>query len=201
MPNINPVSIGMNRYCGPAVLSILTGKNTDQAAAAIYHVCPSYRGEGVNIQDLLRALDKLGFNQEKVEQGNTLYGSLTRMVVRDGMYVVGLYNDDPKIAEGHMVCIEVQERKIYFCDNHTKIPMPASQSARLLQRVKYIYKVSKRPDPVLLRKVHRLAVEVRIYERLEYDQPSANTEYMVESKDFDNLSGLTEYLLNREGKQ
>lgn len=98
MPNINQVSIGMNRYCGPAVLSILTGKNTDQAAAAIYHVCPSYRGEGVNINDMLRALDKLGFDQEYVQHGNTLYGSLVRMVMRDGMYIVGLHNDNPKVV-------------------------------------------------------------------------------------------------------
>lgn len=194
MPNINQVSIGMNRYCGPAVLSILTGKNTDQAAAAIYAVAPYYRGEGVNIQDMLRALDKLGFNQEKIAEGSTLYGSLTRIVGRDGMYIVGLHNDDPKKADGHMVCIEVQERRIYFCDNHTKIIMPASQSARLLQKVKYIYRVSKRPDPILLGKTRRVVISVMIYEKLEYDQPSANTEYVVESKDFHEVDKAIEYL-------
>ena len=194
MPNINEVTIGMNRYCGPAVLSILTGKNTDQAAAAIYHVCPSYRGEGVNIQDLLKALDKLGFDQERIEHGTTLYDSLVRIISREGMYVVGLLNDDPKRLDGHVVCIEVQERKIYFCDNHTKVIMPASQSARLLQRVKYIYRVSKRPDPVLLNKTRRVEIQVRVFEHLEYDQPSANTQYTVASKDFYDAETAIKYL-------
>ncbi len=194
MPNIKEVSIGMNRYCGPAVLSILTGKNTDQAAAAIYHVCPSYKGEGVNINDMLRALDKLGFDQEYVQHGNTLYGSLVRMVMRDGMYIVGLHNDNPKVAEGHMVCVEVQERKIYFCDNHTKVIMPASQSARLLQKVKYIYRVSKRPDPVLLNKTRSMVISISVFERLEYDQTSANTQYTVESKTFYDAEAAIKYL-------
>lgn len=194
MPNIREVSIGMNRYCSPAVLSILTGKNTDQAAAAIYSVCPSYRGEGVNINDVLRALDKLGFNQEKIEHGSSLYGSLVRMVARDGMYIVGLHNDDPKIAEGHMVCVEVQEKRIYFCDNHTKIIMPASQSARLLQRVKYIYRVSKRPDPVLLNKTRSMVISISTFEYLEYDQRSANTQHEVEAKTFYDAETAIKYL-------
>jgi hypothetical protein len=198
MPNLNEVNIGMNRYCGPAVLSILTGKNTDHCAAAIYKVAPSYRGEGVHINDLLRALDNLGFNQESVPAGNTLYGSLTRIVVRDGMYIVGLHPDDPKKVEGHMVCIEVEDKKIYFCDNHTKVIMPASQSARLLQRVKYIYRVSKKPDPILLRKTRRVVIEVRVYEKLEFDQMYANRENLVEARDFDDSDKAAEYLRGKD---
>jgi hypothetical protein len=61
----------------------------------------------------------------------------------DGFYLVMIPN--------HFVCIEVSERKIYFCDNHTKEPMPAASSARLLQPVLAVYKIIKRPkDPVIL---------------------------------------------------
>lgn len=141
MTNLNKVNIGLNKYCGPAVLSILTGKSTDECAFAIGRVTGNYQVKGVFTNDLLRAADKLGFDQIAYDKSSTLYGTLVRLVNDDGMYIVSL--------ETHFVCIEVQDKKIFFCDNHTKEPMPAASSARMMQKVMYVHKLVKRQETVI----------------------------------------------------
>lgn len=141
MTNLNAVNIGQNKYCGPAVLSILTGKSTDECARVISSINGQYRVEGVLLNDLLRAADRLGFDQRSMPVGNSLYGTLVMHSNNDGMYIFTLPN--------HYVCIEVKNKKIYFCDNHTKEPMPAGSSARMLQKVLSVHQVIKRPDVVI----------------------------------------------------
>jgi hypothetical protein len=140
MTNLN-TAVGMNKYCGPAVLSILTGKSTDECARVISSINGQYRVEGVLLTDLLRAADKLGFDQRPMPTGSNLYGTLVMHSNREGMYIFTLPN--------HFACIEVKDKKIYFCDNHTKEPMPAAGSARLMQKVLSVHKVEKRPDVVI----------------------------------------------------
>lgn len=140
MTNLNPV-VGMNKYCGPAVLAVLTGKSTDECAYAISRITGKSRVEAVYLNDLLMAADKLGFDQIAYDKSSTLYGTLVRLVNDDGMYIV--------TVEKHFVCIEVQDKKIFFCDNHTKEPMPAASSARMMQRVIDVHKVVKRPETVI----------------------------------------------------
>lgn len=140
MTNLKSVNIGQNKFCGPAVLSILTGKSTDECARVISRINGQYNVTGVVINDLLRALDKLGFDQKNIEASGSLYRVLTSIVKNDGMYVV--------MVTGHYVCIEVQDKKIYFCDNHTKEPIPAASSARLGMPVLGVYQVIKRADVV-----------------------------------------------------
>lgn len=142
MTKLNAVNVGMNKFCGPAVLSILTGKSTDECAFVISSINGQYRVEGVQLNDLLRAADKLGFDQQSMSVGGSLYSTLVMHSNNDGMYIVTVPN--------HFVCIEVNDKKIYFCDNHTKEPMPAASSARLLQRVLAVHKVTKRREPVLI---------------------------------------------------
>lgn len=139
MTNLNTVNEGYNKFCGPAVLSILTGKDTDTCAYAITKVNGNYKIKGVTTYDLLKAADNLGFNNEEFQLSGSLYYVLTYIVHNDGMYIVML----PK----HVVCIEVKDRKIYFCDNHTKEPINAAASARLSQKVESIYRVTKKPLP------------------------------------------------------
>lgn len=43
MTSLNPVTQGFNKYCGPAVLSIVTGKSTDECADAISRVTRNYK--------------------------------------------------------------------------------------------------------------------------------------------------------------
>ena len=171
MTNLNSANIGMNKFCGPAVLSILTGKSTDECAKVISSINGKYRVEGVQTHHLLEAASRLGFDAESVTPASSLYGSLVRLVLRDGIYIVSL--------DKHFVVIEVQDKKIYFCDNHTKEPMPASSSARLQQRVAYVHKVTKRREPILISsKISACkkysaegAIEIEIYDKITYDMP------------------------------
>lgn len=140
------VSLGHNKYCGPAVLSILTGKSTDECAAVISSVNGQYDVKGVTTPDLIRAARKLGFAIEEVNvYGQSLFGALTNLFARpdkDGIYIVTL--------KGHFVAVEISGKDIWFCDNHTKEPMDAAGAARLGARVISIHKVTKLPDPILI---------------------------------------------------
>ena len=140
MTNLKSVNVGMNRFCGPAVLSILTGKSTDECARVISQISGNYNVVGVLLTDLLRAADKMGYDSVSVAAGNSLYGTLVRLANEDGMYIVTVPN--------HFVVIEIANKKAYFCDNHTREPIPAGSSARLGQAVISAYKVIKRPEPV-----------------------------------------------------
>ena len=150
MTNLNAVNIGQNKYCGPAVLSILTGKGTDECARVISRINGQYNVVGVLLNDLLRAADQLGFDQKRIEPAGSLYGTLIRLAASgDGMYIVTVPN--------HFVAIEVNNKKVYFCDNHTKEPMPASASARLLQKVLGVNQVIKRPEVIIDIKAEKIA--------------------------------------------
>ena len=142
MTNLNAANIGMNKYCGPAVLSILTGKSTDECARVISRINGQYDVVGVELKHLLAAADRLGFDNKIIEPAGSLYGTLIRLATNgDGMYIISVPN--------HYVAIEVNERKVYFCDNHTKEPMPAAASARLLQKVTAVNQVFKRPETII----------------------------------------------------
>jgi ABC-type bacteriocin/lantibiotic exporter with double-glycine peptidase domain len=139
MTNLKDVSFGQNKFCGPAVLSILTGKSTDECAYTITRINGNYNVSGVTLGDLLKAADRLGFISEAVTPQGSLFRTLSSLVSNDGMYIVTI----PK----HFICIEIKDKKIYFCDNHTKEPIPAASSARLGMPVTAVNKVFKKPKP------------------------------------------------------
>lgn len=160
MTNLKSANIGLNKYCGPAVLAILTGKSTDECAAVISKVSKQYLISGVQLNHLLEAADKLGFSNEKVDVHGSLYRQLVTISRSDGFYIITVPN--------HFVVIEVKDKKIYFCDNHTKEPISASASARLMQAVVACHKVSKRSD-------YKEPEPVRIIsEKLEVSHTEAN---------------------------
>ena len=148
MTNLKAVTEGFNKFCGPAVLSILTGKSTDECAAVITRINGQYNVTGVLLTDLLRACDRLGFDQRAVNPQGSLFRTLTSIIHKDGMYIVTL--------DKHFVCVEVKDKKIYFCDNHTKEPIPAASSARLSQNVVALHQVIERervpepPKPIMI---------------------------------------------------
>lgn len=143
MTNLKPVNTGFNKFCGPAVLSILTGKNTDDCVQAIRRVYPQYSGAEVPYGVLLSAADKLGYDTPQAPKGVSLYGTIVRLAREDGIYVI--------FVPGHVVVVEVSDRKAYFCDNQTKEPIPASSSARLGQKVLAVNKFVERPKPEFIR--------------------------------------------------
>lgn len=191
--NLNAVNIGMNKYCGPAVLSILTGKSTDDCARVISSINGKYTIEGITLSDLLTAASRLGFDNEAVPHGNSLYSTLIRLVNSDGLYIVTVAN--------HFVAIEVSEKKIYFCDNHTKEPMPAASSARLQQQVKFVHKVFKRREPVLLtskivacKKHVYNGIEIEIYQNIVYDIEKFNKTVTIARLKFANEEDVDEFI-------
>lgn len=137
MTNLKSVNIGHNKYCAPAVLSILTGKSTDECAAVISKINGKYKITGVMIHDLLLAAKQMGFDTEIIFGSNniSLYRLLVSIASRDGIYIT--------MVTGHFVVIEVKDKKIYFCDNHTKEPIPAASSSRLQMQVLACYRVVK----------------------------------------------------------
>lgn len=134
MPTINNVFEGNNKFCGPAVLSILSGKSTDECASAVSSITGNYRVKGVFIQDLIRAGNKLGLAFVMFEPAGSLYGTIVKFINQDGVYLIS--------TETHYVVIEIKDKKVYFCDNHTKEPIPASASARLGAKVITIHKTT-----------------------------------------------------------
>lgn len=144
MTNLKEVNFGMNKFCGPAVLSALTGKSTDECAAVISAINGQTTITAVYMHDLMRAFNKLGFDFTKEEKliGRTLYGTLFRLASEEGMYIV--------CVPHHVVAVEVKDKRAYIIDNHTKQPLVASSSSRLMQKVTEVYRVKERPKPIKL---------------------------------------------------
>lgn len=194
MTNLKDLKEGYNKYCGPAVLSILTGKNTDECASVISSINGKYTVEGVELKHLLLAAERLGFDCESIEPSTTLFGTLVRLSSNDGTYIVTITR--------HFVVIEVNEKKIYFCDNHTKRPMPAASSARLQQRVKAVHRVTKRRDPILLTSkivVNKILTNegycvVQISEQITYDIEKYNRTNMIGSFRFETRADFNEFV-------
>lgn len=139
-PKLKAVEFGYNKYCGPAVLSILTGKSTDECARVISRINGQYNIVGVTLTDLMKAAQQLGFITENMHvDGMSLFRALLTLAPRgDGTFIVNVPN--------HWVCIEVTDGKLYFCDNHTKEPIPAASSARLSMPAIAVWKVTKDPN-------------------------------------------------------
>jgi hypothetical protein len=184
MPKMQAVNMGMNKFCGPAVLSILTGRSTDDCAYYISKVNGAYSVRGVTTPDLIKAADKLGFASEAAPTGSTLFGTLHKLSQKDGVYIVAI--------TGHFICIEVENKKVLLCDNHTKEPIPVESSARLSQRVEEAHRLWKKPEPppkpvpVLLDKVIQVSQNgwsIDIERLYIYENSMDNrTEYIGELK-------------------
>ena len=140
MPNLKAVEFGFNKFCGPSVLSILTGRNTDECALAISRINGQYSVTGVLLSDLIKAANKLGFDTIGMGLNDiSLYRALITLAGKgNAQYIVAV--------TGHFVCVEVTDGRIFFCDNHTREPIPAASSARLGMRVEAVTKVVKNPN-------------------------------------------------------
>lgn len=135
MSNLNEI-YGMNRYCGPGVLSALTGLSSDICANAIAKINGKRVITAVEVPDLIRAVESLGFKVEEQQvMAQSIYGFFVGIAGRDGSYIIMIH--------GHVVAAEVLKGRISLIDNHTKKPINAGASARLMQRVIKAWKVTK----------------------------------------------------------
>lgn len=135
---MNDANMGFNQFCGPAALSVLTGRNTDECAYAISCVNGQYKVKGVTTPDLVKAADRLGFNLRQVQiPGRSLFMVASMLSHAEGTYVV--------VVPKHFVVIEIAGGDIQLCDNHTKQPIKLQNSARLSQKVEQVLKAEKKP--------------------------------------------------------
>ncbi len=141
MTNLKDINFGLNQYCGPAVLSALTGKSTDECASIIMSITGRAEVRAVNIEHLIKAFKRLRFDMTQINKtAYTLFGNLSHLSSQPGMYIVCV----PK----HVVAVEVTEdNHLYLVDNHSKQPLPAESSARLSQRCEAVYKITEKPQP------------------------------------------------------
>lgn len=138
---INKVQINENgnKFCGPSVISAICGISTDHAADVINLI----RGKvpirtkvtGVYMHELKNAFRYLRYNCEDIKYDGRLFSFLTSSMA-EGIYVI--------MIPGHFIAIEVNGNHKYICDNHTKEPINAAVSARAMQKVIAVIKVTKR---------------------------------------------------------
>lgn len=134
-------NIGDNKYCGPTVLSILTGKSTDECASVLSFVTGRSNITLVRMSELKACLSKMRYEYVEKAYDCSLYSLFMQISKETGFYIVEL----PQ----HVVAIEVDTQgRVYLCDNHTKEPINGAASARLGQRAQVCYKVTPKPDPV-----------------------------------------------------
>lgn len=148
MTNLHEVNFGINQYCGPAVLSAITGESTDRCAAVISAVSGKTVIKAVSIAHLKEAFKRLRFNVTDIDTSSTLYGTILRLAHKDGFYIIMV----PK----HVIVIEVIDGSVYLVDNASKTPLPAGSSARLMQSVECAFKVSPKDTPVFVRSEIRI---------------------------------------------
>ena len=141
--NLKDINFGLNQFCGPAVLSALTGKSTDECASVISSISGKQTIEAVSPQHLLEAFQKLRFDNEEINTtGRSIYANLMHLADKDGIYLILIHR--------HVLAIEVLDKQITLVDNHSKQPLPANASARLMQTVEKIYKLTRRANPLFL---------------------------------------------------
>lgn len=167
---MNKVKIGQNQYCVPAVISILTGKDTDECARMISRVTGQSQVTMVRYEDAITVLTKLGMEITLVPNASecSLFTTMHFIAREDGMYLVGV--------PAHVVAVEVKDHRVFLCDNHTKEPINGASSARLGQRVDRVYRVSIPPLPTIL------DVKITAHEISRYYEISTIWSDMTEEK-------------------
>lgn len=137
---INPIKQGNNTFCGPAVISAITGISTDEAEAVINSV----RGKdsdrkvtGVYNNELSKAFESLGWKAYNIPgvYGRTIYSLMFTMSI-PGVYLF--------FVSHHVIAIEITiSGRRYIIDNHTKNPLNLSNSARIGQKVIGVTRLEK----------------------------------------------------------
>jgi hypothetical protein len=147
MTNLKSVH-GFNTYCGPAVISAITGESTDRCAAVISAVSGKKEIRAVEWKHLIQTFHRLRFECKQVSTGSTLYGTIIKLSHTNGFYIIGV----PR----HVIAIEVVDGQVFLIDNHSKDPLPAQSSARLSQMVDIAYKVVPKDTPKFVSSVVQL---------------------------------------------
>jgi hypothetical protein len=138
---------GKNIYCGPAVLSSITGLSTDEIATRINRnrALPDYyEVTGAYLHELKQVLTDLNFpSQEVPYYSDSSVFNVLSTIKQDGYYIALIGPLRP-----HFLLLEKKGNNRFLCDNHTKTPMRAEGSARLSQRVLQLLYVKEREKTI-----------------------------------------------------
>jgi hypothetical protein len=147
MTNLKEINFGLNKFCGPAVMSALTGKSTDECASIISAISGRQEIRAVEIKHLIEAFRRLRFDMTQINKTSyTLFGNLSSLAAKRGMYII--------LVPKHVIAVEVtSDNHLYLIDNHSKQPLPAESSARLSQKCEAVYKITEKPQPKFERTV------------------------------------------------
>ncbi len=139
---LSPIKQGSNQYCGPAVISSITGKSTDEIARMVQQLRGKARPVSVMYSSEIRAiLEQCGYvcYDLILTKGTSIFYLLQTRKFLPGIYLF--------YVPGHVVVLEfTSEGLSYIVDNHTKSPLTLSASSRLTQRVLSFVKVEKKEN-------------------------------------------------------
>lgn len=158
MTNLKAVNQGENTWCGPAVLSVFTGRDTDYCANILSQISGRSKITYVETEHLIKAFERMRCDVKDIKfSGTTLYGVLSGLAQNrnTAKYAV--------LVTKYVVAIEVNDGKVYICDNHTKEPMNAIGSARLSQRVVKVLEVTPRGEPLRLDTIIEVNIQSKYY--------------------------------------
>ena len=167
MRSVKKAKSGHNRYCGPAALSILTGCDTQQAAALLRLVSGKPSIKGCRTTDLLDAVERLGYNSQwsaprpaGVEHGKVSLAAWlkqTRDSRGSGTYLL--------VAGHHFAVIEGRR----YCCGLTGKPVPFKSIPHRRAQVTEVRKITK-VNPVSIK---RLLPDPSIKKRVASDRSKA----------------------------
>jgi hypothetical protein len=189
MTNLKTINFGLNQFCGPAVMSALTGKSTDECAAVISAVSGRKEIKAVQPAHIKEALKRLRFDVSELDGGPTLFGVLNRLYRNNGFYVI--------FVPRHVVAIEIKIDEVYICDNHTKTPLNIRQSARLLQKVEAVWRVFPHPLPKFVGSSIRLDKHINHIDIVcinRYENSEDDTQYSLGSIRYEDQLELTDII-------
>lgn len=132
------VNMGQNIYCGPAVLSIFTGCNTDDCADEVMKIDGSYKVKGVYPETLMKAGRAMGLEFEEIPafQGRSIFWAGSVLIkLPPSQYLVTI----PR----HYIALETRDSSLYICDNHTKQELELQNSSRLGQKIERVWRVTR----------------------------------------------------------
>lgn len=180
---------GNNDYCFPAVLASVVGISTDDAEHLLQQITGSFKPiKGVLFADGMKAFIKLRYEVTILDFTNwTLYSFIGANIDKPGIYLISV--------GGHVILIEIMSDKTaHVLDNHTKKPINAANSARLMQRIVQVCKIVKKDPPVWI--LDRVIAEERgriiyIYRESVFRNITDNIKILIGKLEVDRTNTLT----------
>lgn len=126
---------GGNTYCGPAALASIFCITPRDAAAVIRDVTGKTKVFGVHQRDIKHAVRELGGTLTQLNpSGPRVHLDDFAKTLADGVYLV--------CVTGHYVALEVIDKTIEVCDNHTIYPRDVARYSMRRKCVKTAWRIT-----------------------------------------------------------